>query len=68
MNANVGTADRIIRVILGLVLLSAIFVLDGTERWLGLIGIVPLLTAAVSFCPLYSALGIRTRAAPEPDR
>ncbi len=60
MNANVGTADRAIRVVLGLALLSAIFVLDGRERWFGLIGLVPLLTAAVSFCPLYTVLGIRT--------
>lgn len=60
MNTNVGTADRVIRVILGLALLSAIFLLDGKERWFGLIGLVPLLTAAVKFCPLYTVLGIRT--------
>ena len=67
LNTNVGTADRIIRVILGLALLSAIFVLDGKERWFGLIGIVPLLTAAVRFCPLYTVLGIRTCPAPKPS-
>ena len=60
MNTNVGTADRVIRVILGLALLSAIFLLDGKERWFGLIGLVPLLTAAVRVCPLYTVLGIRT--------
>ena len=68
MNTNVGTADRIIRVMLGLALLSAIFLLDGKERWFGLIGIVPLLTAIVRFCPLYTVLGIRTCAAPKPGR
>ena len=68
LNTNVGTADRVIRVILGLALLSAIFLLDGRERWFGLIGIVPLLTAAVKVCPLYSVLGIRTCAAPTPGR
>ena len=68
MNTNVGSADRIIRVILGLALLSAIFLLDGKERWFGLIGVVPLLTAAVKVCPLYSVLGIRTCPAPKPSR
>lgn len=68
MNANIGSADRIIRVILGLALLSAIFFLDGKERWFGLLGLVPLLTAAVKFCPLYTALGIRTCPAAKPAR
>lgn len=68
LNTNVGSADRIIRVILGLALLSAIFLLDGKERWFGLIGLVPLLTAAVKVCPLYTVLGIRTCPAPEPSR
>jgi hypothetical protein len=68
LNTNVGSADRLIRVILGLALLSAIFLLDGKERWFGLIGLVPLLTAAVSFCPLYTVLGIRTCATPKPGR
>jgi hypothetical protein len=68
LNTNVGSADRLIRTVLGLVLLSAILVLDGNERWFGLIGIVPLLTATVKFCPLYTVLGIRTCAAPKPGR
>ncbi len=66
LSINLGTADRTIRVIVGLALLSAIFLLDGKERWLGLIGIVPLLTAMVRICPLYTALGIRTCPAPKP--
>jgi len=60
MTCNVGTADRIIRVLVGLGLLSLLVLLDGNARWFGLIGVVPLLTAAVRFCPLYTALGIRT--------
>jgi hypothetical protein len=60
MTANIGTADRIIRVLLGLGLLSLIFVLDQPYRWYGLIGLVPLATAGIRFCPLYSILGIRT--------
>jgi hypothetical protein len=67
LNTNVGTADRVIRIVLGLALLSAVFVLDGQERWFGLIGFVPLLTAAVRICPLYAVLGIRT-CPPQPAR
>jgi len=61
MKQNVGSVDRIIRVIIGIVLLSLLFFLDGSARWLGLIGIVPLLTAFISFCPLYTILGINTK-------
>lgn len=60
MKANVGNIDRALRVILGIGLLSLIFLLEGESRWFGLIGIVPLLTAAMAFCPLYAVLGIDT--------
>ncbi len=60
MNANVGGFDRVFRVVAGLALLSLFFVLDGSARYWGLIGIVPLLTAVVRFCPLYSLVGINT--------
>jgi hypothetical protein len=60
MNTNVGSIDRVIRVVLGLGILSAVFWLQGSMRWLGLIGLVPLLTGTFSFCPLYTVLGIRT--------
>jgi hypothetical protein len=60
MNTNVGSIDRVIRVVLGLGLLSTVFWLQGSMRWLGLIGLVPLLTSIFSFCPLYTVLGIRT--------
>lgn len=60
MNSNVGSIDRAVRVVLGLVLLSAFFLLEGSLRWVGLAGVVLLLTAAVSFCPLYRILGINT--------
>ncbi|MCW0182495.1 MAG: DUF2892 domain-containing protein [Zavarzinia sp.] len=60
MNTNIGALDRVLRVIAGLVLLSLLFLLDGEAKWFGLIGIVPLATAAMSWCPLYTLLGIRT--------
>jgi hypothetical protein len=60
MKRNVGTADRAIRFLLGLGLLSAIFLVEGSARWFGLIGLVALLTATVGSCPLYSLLGLST--------
>lgn len=61
MKANVGSVDRGLRIVVGIVLLSLLFILEGNARWLGLIGIVLILTGAVSFCPLYAILGIKTR-------
>lgn len=58
MKPNEASWDRAVRVVLGLVLLSLIFI--GPKTWLGLIGIVPLLTGAVGFCPLYKLLGMST--------
>lgn len=58
MTANVGTIDRVIRIILGLALIAMVFV--GPQTPLGWIGIVPLATALIGFCPIYRILGIRT--------
>lgn len=58
MNKNVGSIDRAIRVVAGIVLLSLTVV--GPKTMWGLIGIVPLVTALVSWCPAYTLLGIRT--------
>ncbi len=56
--ANVGKIDRILRVIVGLALISLYFV--GPQTPWGLIGIVPLVTALIGFCPAYTLLGIKT--------
>lgn len=58
MSANVGTVDRILRIALGLVLLSLVFI--GPQTLWGLVGIVPLVTGLFGVCPAYSLLGIRT--------
>jgi hypothetical protein len=58
MTKNEGTIDRVLRVIVGLVLLSLVFV--GPQTMWGLIGIVPLATGLIGYCPAYSLLGIRT--------
>jgi hypothetical protein len=60
MKQNVGKIDRIVRVVAGLVLLSLLFILEGSARWFGLIGLVPLATAAMGFCPLYPLVGMNT--------
>jgi hypothetical protein len=58
VKANVGGIDRTLRVLVGLGALSLLVVLEGNARWFGLIGLVPLLTAALGYCPLYALLGI----------
>lgn len=60
MNRNEGPLDRTLRVLLGLALLSLILVLDGAHRYWGLVGVVPLLTGLVGYCPLYAAVGLST--------
>lgn len=62
MKANVGGADKILRIIAGLGLLSLILILEGNARWWGLVGLVPLLTGVFNFCPLYTFLGFNTGA------
>lgn len=57
MKCNVGTADRVVRIIAGLVIIG-LGVVYGS--WLGVIGLVPLLTAALRWCPLYIPLGLST--------
>ena len=63
MSRNESTIDRIIRLILGVALLSLVFV--GPKTAWGWLGIVPLATAAIGFCPLYRLLGINTRELPK---
>jgi hypothetical protein len=58
---NEGVLDRVLRVIAGFVLLS--LWAFGPKSSLGLLGVVPLVTGLVGFCPLYRLLGIRTCAA-----
>jgi hypothetical protein len=63
VTTNMGTIDRALRVIGGLALLA--WALLGTGDWhmLGWIGIVPLATAAIGWCPLYTIIGVSTKKA-----
>ena len=58
MTRNVGGIDRVLRIVVGLVLLSLIFV--GPQTLWGLVGLVPLGTALIGYCPAYSLFGICT--------
>jgi len=59
MKKNIGTPDKWIRIFLGLFLISLIF--WGPETLWGLIGIIPIVTVFVNFCPIYGILGLSTR-------
>jgi hypothetical protein len=64
MEKNIGNTDRIVRLILGLVILGS-GVYYGS--WLGVLGLVPLYTTISGWCPLYSLLGISTRGKKEKE-
>lgn len=58
MTRNMGTADRLLRGIVGLVLISLVFI--GPKTAWGWIGLIPLVTALIGWCPVYLPLGIKT--------
>lgn len=66
MSANVGSIDRILRAIVGVVLIALVFVgpvaaMGWPRIVVGVVGAVMLLTAAIRFCPAYTLIGVRTR-------
>ena len=60
MTRNLGSLDRVLRIALGLVLIALVFV--GPQSPWGWVGVIPLGTALVGFCPAYRLLGICTTA------
>lgn len=58
MKANIGGIDRILRIVLGIVLIA--LAATGVVGWWGWLGVVPLATGLVRFCPLYPLLGMNT--------
>jgi len=58
MKINVGATDRIVRITVGMVLI-VLSIIGSIGLW-GWIGLVPVLTGAFRFCPLYQQLGINT--------
>jgi hypothetical protein len=62
MGKNVGSADKIVRIVVGIALIA--FALFGPAdigwKWVGWIGVIPIATALMGWCPAYSILGLRT--------
>ena len=57
MKTNIGKIDRVLRLLAGVAIIGAGVYF---KSWLGVIGVVPILTALVRFCPAYVPLGIST--------
>jgi hypothetical protein len=58
VNKNIGTIDRVLRIIVGIALIA--LAATGTIGLWGYIGVVPLATGLLGWCPAYSLLGIKT--------
>jgi len=70
MNINIGPIDRAIRALIGIALIAYAIPFGLPEtgwNWVGWIGVVPLATAAVGFCPLYRLIGRSTVQHPHPQ-
>jgi hypothetical protein len=57
MKKNIGTTDRTIRIVIGLFLI--VLGIFGSKIWI-IIGLLPLITGLLNYCPLYTLLGIST--------
>ena len=55
---NVGGIDKVLRIVVGLALISLVFI--GPKTMWGWVGILPLATGLINFCPLYPLIGINT--------
>ena len=60
MKKNVGQVDRWIRIVVGVAILSLLVFLSGPIRWIGLVGLIFIVTGIVGYCPIYGLLKIRT--------
>lgn len=60
MTKNMGGVDRALRVVAGIGLLAFALLSDSTYAWAGWIGVVPLATAMLGWCPAYSMVGLST--------
>jgi hypothetical protein len=58
MKQNVGDQDKVIRIVLGVIIVVAGMFF---QSWWGLIGLLPILTGLINYCPAYSLLGLSTK-------
>ena len=58
MKSNIGNIDKLIRIIVGLLIIIAGVYF---KSWWGLIGIIPIIVVVIGWCPLYVPFGISTR-------
>jgi hypothetical protein len=60
MKMNVGNTERVIRIVAGVVILSGLFWFPEGARWWAAIGVVPIATGLIRWCPAYAVLGLNT--------
>ncbi len=65
MKANVGSSDRIIRFILGAAIIALGFYF---QSWWGVVGVVPIITGLLNFCPAYNLIGFSTKKKVETEK
>lgn len=65
MKANVGSADRLVRIVLGVLIVVAGLYF---KSWWGIIGIVPIITGLLNFCPAYTLIGLSTKSKIETEK
>lgn len=61
MKANMGSVDRIIRLVVGLGLILLFFFTAAPIKYLGILGVIFVITALIKWCPLYTLFGISTK-------
>jgi len=64
---NVGWHDRLVRVLIGLAIIGGIWIWLADERWLALVGIIPILTAIGGWDPIYEILDMTTDTTVTPE-
>jgi hypothetical protein len=65
MKLNVGSADKVARIVLGVVIIALGFYF---KSWWGVVGILPLLTGILNFCPAYHLIGVSTKTKVKTDK
>jgi len=60
MHTNIGTLDCAIRIGIGIALLALFPVLNDSYQWLGMVGVIPLATGLMRWCPAYALSGVNS--------